>query len=106
MTRLLQEGAELLHQQCNIIDRLMQYLDENLTTLNSKLNQDNFHRSLEVLWEKLSTILTNLVQNGIDVSTIFVQYRRLFTIPLFTLFNFFLFSFFFFVETTTTFVFR
>ncbi len=67
MTSFLQEGAELLHQQCDVIDRLMRYLDENLNTLHSKLNPDNFNRVLEVVWEKLSTILSNLVQNGMEV---------------------------------------
>ncbi|XP_065220608.1 protein unc-13 homolog 4B-like isoform X2 [Planococcus citri] len=66
MTRFLQEGAELLHQQTNVIDRLMSYLDENLTTLNSKLNADNFNRFLDVIWERISNVLFAMVQNGID----------------------------------------
>lgn len=70
LTKFLQEGAELLHQQCNILDRLMQYLDENLTTLNSKLNSDNFNRIMEIILEKLATILWILVQNGIEVCKI------------------------------------
>lgn len=68
MTRFLQEGAELLHQQCNVIDRLMSYLDENLTKLNDKLNTDNFNRILDVIWERISELLFALVQNGIEVN--------------------------------------
>lgn len=67
MTRFLQEGAELLHQQCNVIDRLMTYLDDNLGTLNSKLNSVNFNRFLDVIWETISNVLFGLVQNGIEV---------------------------------------
>ena len=66
--RFLQEGAELLHQQNNILDRLMQYLDDTLMKLNSKLNPDNFSRVLEVMWVKLSFIITRMVDNGIEVS--------------------------------------
>lgn len=67
MTRFLQEGAEVLHQQCSVLERLMQYLDENLSLLHSRLNRDNFTRVLQVTWEKLSSILFGLVENGIEV---------------------------------------
>lgn len=67
ITRLLQEGAELLHQQSNVLDRLMQYLDDSLMTLSSKLNDDNFDRVRDVMWDKISSILFHLVQNGIEV---------------------------------------
>ena len=68
IVRFLQEGAELLHQQSNILDRLMQYLDDTLMTLNSKLNPDNFNRILDVMWVKLTLILTRMVENGIEVN--------------------------------------
>ena len=67
IVRFLQEAAELLHQQSNILDRLMQYLEDTLNTLNSKLNQDNFSRILDVMWVKLTCILTRMVENGIEV---------------------------------------
>lgn len=67
ITRFLQEGAELLHQQNNIIDRLMQYLDDSLMKLSSELKDVNFNRVREVLWDRMSNILFNLVENGIEV---------------------------------------
>lgn len=62
------EGAELVNQENNSVDRLMQYLDENLTTLSSQLNPDNFDRTLTIIFDKLSRIIYELVENGIEVN--------------------------------------
>lgn len=61
------EGAELVNQENNHVDRLMQYLDENLTTLSSQLNPDNFERTLTITFDKLNNIMYELVENGIEV---------------------------------------
>lgn len=67
MTRLLTEGAELLHQDSNSVDRLMLYVDNNLATLHEYLNEDNFNRILEIVWETLGQILHDLLQSNLDV---------------------------------------
>ncbi|XP_050297020.1 protein unc-13 homolog 4B isoform X2 [Anthonomus grandis grandis] len=66
MKRLLIEGAELFDQDSNSIDRLMLYVDQNLATLNSQLNEENFNRTLELIWEMLSKILNEIIQNSIE----------------------------------------
>lgn len=68
MNRFLMEGAELLNQDNNSVDRLMQYLDDNLTTLNSQLNPDNFERTLSIIFSKLSNIMYDLVEASLEVS--------------------------------------
>lgn len=68
MTKLLIEGAEILHQDSNSIDKVMRYLDNNLATLHEYLNDDNFNRTLEIFWENLSKILHDILQNNLDVS--------------------------------------
>lgn len=68
MKRLLTEGAELLHQDSNSVDRLMLYVDNNLSTLHEYLNEDNFNRILEIVWETLGQILHDLLQSNLDVS--------------------------------------
>lgn len=65
--RFLMEGAELGDQGNNSLDRLMQYLDENLTKLSSHLNPDNFNRILTFTIDKLSHIMYDLVENGLEV---------------------------------------
>lgn len=67
MKRLLIEGAELLHQDSNSIDRLMMYVDNNLATLHEHLNEDNFGRILEIVWDILGKILHELLQSNLDV---------------------------------------
>uniref|UniRef100_A0A1B6MMV1 C2 domain-containing protein n=1 Tax=Graphocephala atropunctata TaxID=36148 RepID=A0A1B6MMV1_9HEMI len=64
--RFLMEGAELADQENNCVDRLMQYLDENLTTLSCQLNPDNFDRTLTIIFDKLSRIMFDLVENGLE----------------------------------------
>lgn len=68
MSRFLMEGAELLNQDSNSVDRLMQYLDDNLTTLHSQLNPDNFERILSIIFSKLSSVMYDLVETSLEVS--------------------------------------
>lgn len=67
------EGAELLNQDNNSVDRLMQYLDGNLTTLHSQLNPDNFERILSIIFSKLSNIMYDLVEVSLEVSVFKVK---------------------------------
>ncbi|KAG8239008.1 hypothetical protein J437_LFUL005065, partial [Ladona fulva] len=66
MQRFLQEGAELLNQESNVMDRLMSYLDNNLMTLHSSLSAENFDRTLEIIWANLETILLSLIESGVE----------------------------------------
>lgn len=68
MRKFLLEGAELLHQDSNSMDRLMMYLEESLETLNTELNEVNFERMLDAIWTELSAIIYELVQTNLDVS--------------------------------------
>jgi hypothetical protein len=68
MNRFLLEGAELLKQENNSMDRLMKYLDDNLLTLHSHLNTDNFSRILAIIWENLSHTMYDLVESNVEVS--------------------------------------
>lgn len=68
MRRFLLEGAEVLHQDSNSMDRLMMYLEESLQTLNNELNEVNFERILDAIWTELSAIIYELVQSNLDVS--------------------------------------
>ncbi|XP_034180927.1 C2 and C2B_Munc13-like domain-containing protein staccato isoform X1 [Osmia lignaria lignaria] len=66
MNRYLMEGAELIDTTSNAMDRLLQYLDNNLTTLHDNLNEDNFERVLIVIWEIMSETLYQLVNNNLE----------------------------------------
>ncbi|KAE8741885.1 hypothetical protein FOCC_FOCC012589 [Frankliniella occidentalis] len=66
--RFLQEGADLLNKDCNAVDRLMQYLDENLVMLHSELNSENFDRILSIMWNNVSNILSELVKNSLEMN--------------------------------------
>lgn len=66
MKRLLIEGAELFNQDSNSIDRLMLYVDNNLTTLHNELNEENFNRVLELVWESVSNILKEVIQSNLE----------------------------------------
>lgn len=68
MRKFLLEGAELLHQDSNSMDRLMMYLEESLETLNNELNEVNFERMLDAIWTELSAIIYELVQSNLNVS--------------------------------------
>lgn len=67
MRKFLVEGAEVLHQDSNSLDRLMMYLEDSLKTLNTELNEINFQRILSAIWEELAIILRDLVQTNLDV---------------------------------------
>ncbi|CAL1673927.1 unnamed protein product [Lasius platythorax] len=66
MNRYLMEGAELIDTVSNAMDRLLQYLDSNLTTLHDNLNEDNFNRVLLVIWEIMSQTLYELVNANLE----------------------------------------
>ncbi|XP_014616448.1 PREDICTED: BAI1-associated protein 3-like isoform X4 [Polistes canadensis] len=66
MSRYLMEGAELIDTTSNAMDRLLQYLDSNLTTLHDNLSQDNFERVLLVIWEIMSETLYQLVDSNLE----------------------------------------
>lgn len=68
MKRLLIEGAELCDQDSNSMDRLMLYVDQNLETLHRELNEENFARMLEIVWDTLSKTLDEIIQNSLEVS--------------------------------------
>lgn len=70
MRKFLMEGAEVLHQDSNSMERLMMYLEESLKTLNTELNEINFERILSAIWEELAIILRELVQTNLDVSNV------------------------------------
>lgn len=61
------EGAELIDTSSNAMDRLLQYLDSNLTTLHDNLNEDNFEGVLLVIWEIMSETLYQLVHSNLKV---------------------------------------
>ncbi|XP_035450119.1 protein unc-13 homolog 4B isoform X2 [Spodoptera frugiperda] len=66
ITRFLMEGAELLHQDCSSMDRVMRYLEANLDTLYQHLNNENFSRTLEIVWEQLGEVLYELIQANLE----------------------------------------
>lgn len=66
ITRFLIEGAEVLHQDCSRMDRVMRYLEANLDTLYQHLNNENFSRTLDILWEQLGEVLYELIQANLE----------------------------------------
>ncbi|XP_013138125.1 PREDICTED: BAI1-associated protein 3 isoform X2 [Papilio polytes] len=66
ITRFLIEGAELLHQNCSSMDRVLRYLEANLDTLYQHLNNENFSRTLDIVWEQLGEVLYELVQANLE----------------------------------------
>lgn len=68
MKRLLIEGAELCDQDSNSIDRLMMYVDQNLETMHQELNDENFNRTMEIVWDVLSKTLNEIIQTSLEVS--------------------------------------
>lgn len=73
MKKLLIEGAEILHQDSNSIDRVMRYLDRNLANLFEYLNDENFNRMLSIFWDSLSMILHDIFKTNVDVSILFLK---------------------------------
>lgn len=76
--RFLQEGADLLNQTSNAVDRLMQYLDENLVMLHSELNTENFDRILSIMWDNVSNILAELVDSSLEVMNSTILFDHLY----------------------------
>lgn len=68
MQRFLKEGAEVLHEDSNSLDRLMLYMEDSLATLYAELDETNFQRILDAIWVELSIILLDLVQSNLEVS--------------------------------------
>lgn len=66
--RFLAEGAEVLHEDSNSMERLMMYLETSLSTLYETLNEVNFARVLDAIWAELSIIMYDLIQSNLDVS--------------------------------------
>ncbi|XP_049872647.1 protein unc-13 homolog 4B isoform X2 [Pectinophora gossypiella] len=66
ITRFLVEGAELLHQDCSSMDRVMRYLEANLDTLHQHLSNENFSRTLDIVWEQLGEVLYELIQANLE----------------------------------------
>ncbi|XP_060523502.1 protein unc-13 homolog 4B [Cylas formicarius] len=66
MKRLLVEGAELCNQDSNSVDRLMMYVDNNLSMLHKNLNEENFNRTLEIVWDHISGTLNDIIQSSIE----------------------------------------
>ncbi|RVE50828.1 hypothetical protein evm_004577 [Chilo suppressalis] len=64
--RFLIEGAELLHQDCSSMERVMRYLEANLDTLYQHLNNENFSRTLDIVWEQLGEVLYELIQVNLE----------------------------------------
>lgn len=68
MKRFLTEGAEVLHEDSNSIERLLMYLEGSLTTLHNHLNEQNFERILDAIWRELAIIMYELIQSNLAVS--------------------------------------
>ncbi|XP_014210937.1 protein unc-13 homolog 4B-like isoform X2 [Copidosoma floridanum] len=66
MDRYLMEGAELSGSSSNSMDKLMEYLDQNLITLHDNLNKDNFQRILVIIWELMAAVLASLVDSNLE----------------------------------------
>ncbi|KAF9800458.1 hypothetical protein SFRURICE_013010 [Spodoptera frugiperda] len=75
ITRFLMEGAELLHQDCSSMDRVMRYLEANLDTLYQHLNNENFSRTLEIVWEQLGEVLYELIQANLEQEKLATRIR-------------------------------
>lgn len=73
ITRFLVEGAELLHQDCLSMERVMRYLEQNLDTLNEHLSHENFSRTLDIVWEQLGEVLYELIQANLEVSCVHIN---------------------------------
>lgn len=64
------EGAEIIDTTSNAMDRLLQYLDSNLSTLKENLDKDgdNFNKILLVIWEIMSQTLYELINTNLEVN--------------------------------------
>lgn len=78
MRKFLLEGAEVLHDDSNSMNRLQMYLEDSLDTLNTELNEINFERIKSAIYNELATILYDLVQSNLDVSVLIFSIECLF----------------------------
>lgn len=69
--RFLIEAADAENLENNHLDRLMQYLDENLTMMSSMLSQEKFEQVLSSTFDKICHIIMKAVENGMEVDIIF-----------------------------------
>jgi hypothetical protein len=73
--RFLLEAAELWHQENLSLDRLMTYLKNNLNTLFCQLSEENFKRTLAVVWFRLTQQLQDLIESNIEVIVFLSQVK-------------------------------
>lgn len=64
MQRLLTEGAKHLNTDPNSMDQLIIYIKDSLETFQKEVNDDNFHRVLDAIWEEITILLYDLVQRS------------------------------------------
>lgn len=67
--RFLAEGAEVLHEDSNSMEKLMMYMESSLKTLYNTLNEVNFARILDAIWTELSVVMYDLIQSNLEVSS-------------------------------------
>lgn len=68
ISKFLIEGGEVIHTNSKHLDDLMQYLDENLCTLSTELNEENFQLILDIILEQISNLMFHLIYTNVDVS--------------------------------------
>uniref|UniRef100_A0A1I8PQW5 Protein unc-13 homolog 4B n=1 Tax=Stomoxys calcitrans TaxID=35570 RepID=A0A1I8PQW5_STOCA len=66
LRRFLAEGAEVLHEDSNSMERLMIYLETSLGTLYNTLNEYNFARTFEAIWTQISGIMYDLIHSNLE----------------------------------------
>ncbi|XP_037945402.1 protein unc-13 homolog 4B isoform X2 [Teleopsis dalmanni] len=64
--RFLAEGSEVLYKDSNSMEKLMNYMENSLSTLYNILNEVNFGRMLDCIWAELSIIMYDLIQSNLD----------------------------------------
>ncbi|XP_053963719.1 protein unc-13 homolog 4B isoform X1 [Anastrepha ludens] len=64
--RFLAEGAEVSHKDSNSMEKLMMYMESSLKTLYDTLNELNFARILDAIWNELSVVMYDLIQFNLD----------------------------------------
>lgn len=64
------EGGKVLNTNHNKkhVDKLIQYLDENLCMLSDKLNDENFQMILGIIIENLAALMHKIIQQNLEVS--------------------------------------
>ncbi|XP_067616077.1 protein unc-13 homolog 4B isoform X2 [Eurosta solidaginis] len=64
--RLLAEGAEVVHEDSNSMEKLMMYMESSLKMLYGILNELNFSRVLDAIWTELAVMMHDLIKVNID----------------------------------------